>query len=116
VSLTVAERDAGRAFRDSAQADLLATFDTDPPTFTVPNFLALYRHNCPARHLRSTALECKEVYLHSPAYPYWAVPAGRFGFIYRAGTCRHCSATARSRAGRLVDAHARPPMAARVNR
>ena len=54
--LSVAEKQVGRVFRDAAQAALLAGFDADPPTYQVPNFLALYRHNCPARQGRSTAL------------------------------------------------------------
>lgn len=112
MSLSAAEKAAGRAFRDTAQADLLNTFTADPPTFTVPNFIALYRHNCPQRGDRSTALELKEQYQLSPAYPEHGVPAGRFGFIWRFGACRHCGATARSRAGRLVDAYARPPITA----
>ncbi len=110
MSLSPAEKAAGRAFRDAAQSALLRTFDADPPTFAVPNFVALYRHNCPERGGRSTALELKEMYQFSPAYPEHEVPAGRFGFLWRYGTCRHCGATARSRAGRLVDAHQRPPI------
>jgi len=113
-TLSPAEKAAGRAFRDAAQADLLATFDTDPPAFTVPSFLALYRHHCPARAGRSTALPLHEIYLHSPADG--DVPAGRFGFIYRAGRCRSCGQQARSRAGRLVDAQVRPPIHGRVLR
>lgn len=116
MSLSQDEKAAGRRFRDAAQADLLTSFDHDRPTYTVPNFLALFRHNCPARDARSTALELKEVYLHSPAYPDLDTPAGRFGFIYRQGRCRACGQTARSRAGRLVDGWQRPPIHGRVVR
>ncbi len=114
MSLTPEEKAAGRRFRDQAQADLLASVQAQPPTHVVPNFLALYRHNCPARDGRSTALELKEMYRKSLADG--DVPAGRFGFLWREGRCRHCGATASSRAGRLVDAHRRPPIVGRVNR
>lgn len=115
MSLTAREKQAGRRFRDQAQADLTASF-ADPPTYTVPNVLALYRHSCPGRDGRSTALELKEVYLLSPAYPDLDVPAGRFGFIYRKGRCRSCGHTGRSHTGRLVDGWQRPPITGRVNR
>ncbi len=114
VSLSAAEKAAGRDFRDTAQGALLRAFDLDPPDIAVPNFIAVYRHACPARGGRSTAIELRECYRISPAYPQHQVPAGRFGFIWRAGACRHCGATARSRAGRLVDAHERPPARATV--
>lgn len=116
MSLSAHEKAAGRLFRDQAQADLLVSFELDPPDHRVPNFLALYRHSCPARQGRSTALELKEVYVISPAYPEHDVLAGRFGFIFKAGTCRGCGQTARSRAGRLVNAHERPPLHGRVAR
>jgi hypothetical protein len=145
MSLSPEEKAAGRRFRDQAQATLLASFDSDPPDHTVPNFLALYRHSCPARQGRSTALELKEIYVSSPAYDVITlsgsvlhvaestdpmlpetcrhegvvitfVPASRFGFIYRDGVCRSCRQTARSRAGRLIDAWERPPIQGRVAR
>jgi len=116
MKLTIPEKEVGRRFRDQAQADLLATFETAPPTYTVPNFIALYRHNCPARNGLSTALELKEMYRASEADPEWGVPAARFGFIWREGRCRSCGQTARSRAGRLVDAHQRPPISGRAIR
>lgn len=108
---TEEEKAVGRQFRETAQAALLASFDTGPPNYVVPNFIALYRHNCDARGGRSTALNLKEIYQFSPADA--GVPAGRFGFIYKAGRCAYCGQTARSRAGRLVDAHERPPLASR---
>ncbi len=115
VALTDDEKRAGRLFRLLAQNHLVAAFDSHPPDFRVPNFLAVYRHPCPGRQMRSTALELCEVYRLSPVDG--AVPAGRFGFITREGTCRSCGQTAASRAGRLVDAYVRPPIAtARVIR
>lgn len=116
MSLTRQEKTAGRAFRDAAQAQLLASIEADPPDHLVPNFLAYYRHTCPAREGRSTALELREVYVASPSYPEQGVAAGRFAFIYKQGSCRGCGQTARSRAGRLVDAWERPPIAGRVAR
>lgn len=114
-SLTPPEKAAGRSFRDRAEADLATTFQADPPDLVVPHFIALYRHSCPARKDISTALELKEMYLLSPAYPQHNVPAGRFGFLYRQGRCRLCGQTARSRTGRLVDAHERPPLHGRAD-
>lgn len=110
--LTPQEKEAGRAFRDAVQNELLATFETDPPTHVVPNFIAMFRHKCSARGGRSSPLELKEVYKFSPAHG--PVPARRFGFIYKEGKCRYCGNTARSRAGRLVDAHVRLPLSWRT--
>jgi len=104
------EKQAGRLFRAEMQTWLSVWFDTDPPRYTVPHFLAAYRHLCPARGHRSTALECPEIYRHSPAYPEFHVPFGRYGFLWRQGVCRFCGAGGRSRVGRLVDAHTRPPL------
>lgn len=147
--LSPEEKAAGRMFRDDAQDRLLARHDNDPPDYTVPSFIALYRHNCPAHSDRSTALELRECYEVSPGYEVYTVdgnrlvvpadlpgelpadlaihihradavlthvPGGRFGFIWREGRCRSCGRTARSRAGRLVDAVDRPPITGHVNR
>ena len=113
--LTREEKEVGRRFRDEAEQALRETFHADPPTYTVLNCLALLRHLCPARAGRSTALELKEIYLYSPRYPGFEVPAGRFGYLYRQGRCRACGQTARS-GGRLVDAHDRPPLPAARSR
>jgi hypothetical protein len=140
LALTVAEKIAGRAFVAAAQAELTKSLADDPPIYTVPHFLALYRHACQKRNNRSTALELTEVYVQSPAYDvvpernlavpcdepslpvstlgqaFVYVPAGRFGFLYRAGRCRGCGHTARSTVGRLVDGWERPPVHGRVAR
>lgn len=110
MSLTEQDKTAARLFRDQAQADLIATFEADPPTYTVPTFIALYRHLCASRGHKSVALELKEIYVVSPIYPEHGVPAGRFAFLYRQGRCRGCGQTARSRKGRLVDGWKRPPI------
>jgi len=112
--LSPAEKQAGRAFLAEQQAKLVASFDTDPPTYKVLPWHRIYRHECPARSNVSTALELQERYVLSPAYG--EVPAARFGFIYKEGRCRGCKGTARSKTGRLVDAYQRPPLDGRVAR
>lgn len=114
--LTAAEKAAGRVFRDNVQARLDALNSMDPPTYNALTFIAVFRHLCPARDLRSSALELKEIYVASPIYPEHGVPPGRFGFIYRQGRCRGCGHTARSESGRLVDGQQRPPISGRVAR
>jgi len=136
VALTPNEKIAGRKFRDDAQAALTASFESAPPTYPAPNFLAHIRHECPGRNDISTALELKEKYQLSPAYYVTdgtaievlddaiqdpggeLIPAGRFAFIYKEGKCKNkgCGHTARSKAGRFVDAHDRPPVEGRVAR
>jgi hypothetical protein len=140
---TKVEKAAGRVFRDQCRDYLSYLSAEDPVDYTVPAFVGHYRHACPARELRSTALECKEWYIPSAAmvvYPLSdgrlgvtnlsdvpddqplsafdgeGVPAGRFGFIFRVGKCRGCGATARSRTGRLIDGWDRPPIHGRVAR
>lgn len=140
--LTAHEKTAGRHFRDEQAANLEELNALDPPSFTVPSVLAVIRHQCSARQGRSTSLVLREVYIPSGAYdvfgtdgglivtdateldpPQWMVdtqaysrvPAGRFGYVYRCGTCRGCGETARSDA-RLVDGWARPPLQTRARR
>jgi hypothetical protein len=135
--LEAEEKAAARLFRDREQAALDQSFVDDPPDYEPPNWIAVYRHGCPARANRSSALELPEVYKASPRLtvesseagvhtPYfssewrprdvdlWQIPQGRFGFIYRQGRCRLCARTARSRKGRLVDAWQRPPLFGRA--
>jgi hypothetical protein len=137
--LTTSEKIAGRDFRTRAAERLDQLNRDDPPTFTVPPILAIYRHNCAGRDDRSTALELREIYLASPEYRVYLhdrqvvaapagealslawlthasverIPPGRLGFIYRQGRCRRCGATARSQYGRIVDSNIRPPLLAR---
>lgn len=136
MSLTPTEKLAGRAFRAKAQSDLLASIASDPPTHQPPNFVRIFRHIC-GKSNNSKAIDLKEVYVKSPAYLVTPdgkatelstiemtadsmigeiVPAGRFGFIYKEGHCRPCGQTARSRAGKIVDALERPPIEGRVAR
>lgn len=115
--LTAQEKTAGRFFRDEAHAELQRSLRENPPTHLVPIIApTVLRHSCRHRDGRSTALLLAERYIYSPAYPEYGVPKGRFGYIYRAGTCRGCGDTARSKEGRLVDGWARPPLAGRVAR
>jgi hypothetical protein len=114
--LTAEEKAAAREFLSHVKRELDDLQRDDPPTYVVPNFLAVYRHLCPGRDGRSSALETKEIYRLSPIYPERGVPAGRFGFIYRQGRCRGCGHTARSGAGWLVDALVRPPITGHVAR
>lgn len=141
MALEPEEKAAGRLFKSIAQAELDRTFVTDPPYYPVPTVIAVYRHACPCRDERSSALELREQYRPSPALVVetehgehtaylrsswhvgrarevdtWQIPEGRFGFIYREGRCRLCDRSARSRVGRLVDAWERPPVQGRVAR
>lgn len=106
---TDAERAAGRTFRDMATTALARKQAEGAATHTVPGWLASLRHRCAAQDHRSVALVLVENYVSSPAFPDLGVPAGRFGFVHRAGRCRACGVTARS-AGRLVDGWTRGPL------
>lgn len=116
MGLTEVEKNVGRLFRSAAEGQLSALNEKDPPTYSAPFFLGVYRHLCPAKGSHSRAMELKEQYLVSPIYPDENVPAGRFGYIYREGRCRACGQTARSMVGRLVDGWERPPITGRVAR
>jgi hypothetical protein len=140
--LTDAEKEFARRFRDAAQSQLTAKIHTDPPTYTPPMFLAIFRHKCSSRpHNESTAIELKEVYVSSvdaiggewfgheveashfkELYPDHVNGLGEteglplFGFFYKEGECRKCKDTAVSPAGKLVLQSERPPVAGRMAR
>jgi hypothetical protein len=120
--LTPEEKRAGAVFRAAQQQALLDSFESDPPDFVALSWLHIYRHDCVGRAGQSTALALEEVDLLSPEYSVTTegepvtVPAGRFGFSYKVGTCRSCKKVARCRAGRLHDAYVRPPLEGRVAR
>lgn len=116
MGLTAVEKRAGRQFRDERTAWLSELNRVDPATYQPPVFIGIYRHLCPARNNRSTAMELKERYVTSPQYVEGGllVAAGRFGYLYREGQCRACGQTARSGVGRLVDAFVRPPLTGRT--
>lgn len=116
--LTAAERAAGRAWRAFSDGALAVWHDSEPPTYTVPDFLAVWRHECTGHRHTSEAIVLREEYRLSPAYQVRdlrsgeliEVPAGRFGYIYREGRCRTCGENALSRVGRVVDAYRRPAL------
>ncbi len=136
--LSSTDKLAGRFFRERCATELARSFIDDPPTYTVPVVSGHFRHPCPKRRMRSTALQVDEVYRPSPEldvitapgfsqvqepgtvvipctdprlrYTISRVHRGLFAFIYRAGRCRFCGQTARSRDFRLVLAHERPPL------
>lgn len=139
--LTDDQKLAGRMFRKQCQDALEASHQDMPPDFIPPPWIKHWRHNCPKRQGRSTSLELKEKYWTSPRIGVcycstvapWTAPegdfphedcqggrdlteAGFFAFIFKEGKCGGCGMTARSRAGRLVVAKDRPPLAGRVAR
>lgn len=132
--LTRPERSAGRWWRDQRQAALDELNLKDPPMASPLGQLAHIRHLCEALGGKSISYHYAEVYVVSPrigvcycsviqqvpdellgSFPHVdcaggaLVPAGRFAFVYRAGRCAHCKLTARSTAGRVVDAYERLP-------
>lgn len=107
-ALTAEEKAAGRVFREAQQAALEALNVSDPTDYTPPNFLSIYRHNCAKRNGVSTALNLHEVYVLSED--------GRFAWIFKEGRCGSCHQTARSKTGKVADAHERAPMEGRVAR
>lgn len=129
--LTPLEVAAGRVFKAFEQAELDKLNTDAPPDFYPPYTNATYRHMCARQGFNSRSMALKEIY--KPSSRYWVytdeetdawvaklaypgqridtglfIPAGRFGFIYRQGSC-NCGATGRSRYGWFVDANRRPP-------
>lgn len=107
-ALTEEEKVRGRQFRDEQQAKLDALNEADPCDYYPPNFLSIYRHNCERRGGISTALNLHEVYVYSDD--------GRLAWLYKQGKCGSCGQTARSKTGKVKDAHERAPMEGRVAR
>lgn len=125
MSLTKAERVAGRVFRKSQQACLSAM----QPAAPCSPYIREYRHSCPKNNGISVAIAMREHYDTSPHYViypdgsvietigfalqagppgYVIVPPGLFAFIWLAGHCSSCHLAVRS-SGRLVLAADRPP-------
>lgn len=117
VSLTGAEKLAGRAFRDDQRARLAAM----PEAAACSGFIREYRHACPKYRGASAAIRLREhsrlsellvVYPDTGEVirkigfalqagpPYVTVPAGTFAFLWLDGHCS-CGFTVRS-AGRVV--------------
>lgn len=76
--LTPAEVPYARRFRAAAQAALAGLVERSKPDYTPPNFVALYRHECPANRDISTALSMEEIYVSS-ADPIEGVDNGIIG-------------------------------------
>lgn len=116
--LTQTEKTAGLKFLETEQAKLLASFETDPPSYRPLPWHKIYRHECSSRNNISTAIELKEKYIFSPELEVdgEVIPAQRFGFIFKEGRCRGCGNVARSKTGRFVDAYTRPPLEGRIAR
>lgn len=88
-------------------ADLQARLDALPlPGMVVPWFLANVRHECAGGHQRSLALN----------EHYERHDDGVHAVLWREGSCRRCSLTARSEQARVVIAAERPPLSGRVAR
>jgi hypothetical protein len=105
MSLTQAERAAGRAFRDQAMVRMAQL--VSPEAEEKPGFLRHVRHECPLREGRTWAVELREYYILNPARE--GLEAGRLAFMWRAGQCK-CGYAIRSGRGRVVEPEDRPPL------
>lgn len=102
--LTLPEKSAGRAFRERCQ-ELISEI---PATALCSPFIPWYRHQCRDSETEGTwAMHLREHYWLS--WPAGEVPAGRFAFIFRWGSCPRCGLRVRSGTGRLVLAQRVPP-------
>lgn len=132
--LTYPEKNAGRWWRDRRQAALDARNAAQPPDESRPPFVRHIRHLCPANKDRSVSFDYAEIYVRNPrigvcycsviqevpdemlgSFPHEdcaggaLLEPGRLAWIYHEGRCADCGRTARSRTGRVVDAHDRHP-------
>jgi hypothetical protein len=132
--LSYAEKNAGRWWLGQQQAALDTVNENTPPAASPIPFIRHIRHLCPGNQDRSISFDYAEVYVLNPrigvcycsvikevpdellgSFPHEdcaggaILEAGRLAFIYREGRCADCGHTARSRTGRVVDAHARQP-------
>jgi len=136
VSLTAAQKSAGRLFRDAWRAALSGLNQAEPPDGRALAFWRVYRHDCPAHGGVSIGIDLHEHYEPSP--PYWVcycgvvdrdrpdfphrdcdggksiTTGGFFAFIWKDGQCSDCGLTVRSGDGRLVLGSDRPPAEVRV--
>ena len=132
--------DVPREVREALTGYLASLNSSDPPTYDPPWFMGRYRHTCPERRERSTALDLKERYVTiqdaidesnerlAKASGGLAGPAtfggpgfepedrDLFAIVFREGKCKWCGQTARSSEGRVVAVSERPPMFGRVAR
>ncbi len=110
-----------------------------PPLYDPPWFAGRYRHTCPVRADRSTALDLKERYVTlQELIDREEVDGWEFDYsgadevdvelgiedtsprsvaiIYREGRCKFCGQEARSSVGKVVNVADRPPLEGRVAR
>jgi hypothetical protein len=125
MGLTALEKQAGRAFRDAAQAVLDSRNRLDPPGVFVLPLWRVVRHECPAAGGASIGITLREECEESPEYwgcycgtvTTWGTPnfphedcdgssviavVGRFAFVWKEGKCSGCGLTVRTRRGRFV--------------
>lgn len=105
MSLTLAQKSAGRAFLAARQQALSEMGEAAPCS----SFTREYRHSCPKVNGASAAIRCREHYETSPGYLHSSgeeVPEGLFALIWVEGKCA-CGLRVRSW-GRLVIAADRP--------
>ena len=136
MSLTSAQKAAGRQFRDASLAELVALNAREPADGPALVFWRVYRHDCPAAGGASVGIDLHEHYQFSPEYrvchcsragtvtldfPHMdcgsnsvAAPEGFFGYVWKDGRCPDCGLAVRSEAGRLVVSADRPPAEVRV--
>jgi hypothetical protein len=133
VSLTDAEKRAGRHFRAFAAARFVQLAEETPEADFCPPYIVWYRHDCRERNQQGTwAMFLRQHYWTSPEY--WVcycgtveplvlyvfphedcqggkpiAEAGKFAFIYREGECPRCHLLVRSGTGRFVFAAENPP-------
>jgi hypothetical protein len=132
-TLTPAEKQAGRAFRDARQAGLDARNAASPPGEFALAVWRVFRHECPESSPPggSIGIVLRERYESSPAYgacycgvtevfgpefPHWDCDGskvyaadGLFAWIWKEGACSGCGLAVRSKTGRVVLAADRPP-------
>jgi hypothetical protein len=135
--LSPAQKQAGRLFRASSQAELDALNAGKPPDGNADPLLRVVRHHCTARRGASRGIALAESYRVSPEY--WvcycgvvalldpgvfphrdcdggvlAAEAGLFCWVWKSGRCPDCELVLRSTEG-LVDLAAdRPPEKGRI--
>jgi hypothetical protein len=122
--LSVAEKQAGRAFRDARQAVLDELNERHPPREHVLPLWRVVRHECEAARGASIGITLRETCEESPEYLacYCGVTgpvsryfphddcdgakviaaAGRFAWAWKEGKCSGCGLVVRTRRGRFI--------------
>jgi hypothetical protein len=94
VTLTPAEKLAGRAFRDAGQAALDKLNEASPPGSFVLVLWRVVRHECSAAGGASIGITLREHRQESPEH--------RFAWIWKDGRCPGCVLAVRTRKGRFL--------------